>query len=299
MLSLTVENLGHRNEQNQNPVEKVKTEIKTISSEFKKAQQFLDEEKNEYLFVQRQGGANLKGLQKRIRTLALQSQELRRISESMEVCRKPDVDLLQSTHLTPSLRKQSKSLPIPFIKPKLLSTVSITLDPDTADPGLIISEDLKGMRYGGAQPEMPLSTRRFTDFAQVLGNQCLISSRYYWAVEVPYNTGWCVGISNGSPGPEVFFVLMAIQSHSGCLFFAIGKHHISSVPHVKYCQHCVSNLMVGIFLDYEHGKVSFYSIKERFLIFSFPISSFSGLFQSFFCLSKEILTNNCTLKICP
>ncbi|XP_072472892.1 probable E3 ubiquitin-protein ligase TRIML1 [Notamacropus eugenii] len=191
-------------------------------------------------------------------------------------------------------------LPIPGILEMLLKfKVDITLDPDTAHPGLIISEDLKSMRYEGTQPEVPISIGRFTYFATALGIQCLLSSRYYWAVEVPDNTGWCVGISNGSPGPEVFFVLMSIESHSGCHLFAIGKPHISSVLHVKYCQNCVSNLMVGIFLDYEHGELSFYNVKERSLIFSFPTTSFSGFFQPFFCLSKKILRNDCSLMICP
>ncbi|XP_072471760.1 probable E3 ubiquitin-protein ligase TRIML1 [Notamacropus eugenii] len=306
--------------------EDIKTQTETISSEFEKVKRFLDEEKNKYLSaVQRQGRANLEGLRKRIRRLALQNQELRRrISESMEVCSKADVDLLQDMKgvlkrnatswswkepaslaieftfdWTSTHSLENKSLPMPFIEPKLLSTVDITLDPDTADPGLIISEDLKSMRYGGAQTEVPISTGRFSDFATVVGIQCLLSSRYYWAVEVPDNTGWCVGISNGSPGPEVFFVLMAVKSHSGCHLFAIGKPHISSVPHVKYCQNCVSNLKVGIFLDYEHGELSFYNVKERSLIFSFPTTSFSGFFQPFFCLPKKILTSDCSLTICP
>ncbi|XP_078002321.1 putative E3 ubiquitin-protein ligase TRIML1 [Phascolarctos cinereus] len=294
--------------------EEVKTQKEAIYSEFQKIQCFLDEEKNEYLsIVERQGKANVKGLKKRIRKLSLQNQELRkRIRESEEVCRKPDMDLLQDMK---RVLKRNKSVihkevvmfhvntvvyPIPGILEMLLKfKVDITLDRDTADPGVIISADLKSMRYGCAQAEVPNNTGRFSDFAQVLGTQSFISNRCYWAVEVPDNTGWCVGISNGSPMPEVFFVLMAIQSHSGGHLYAIGKQHLSSVPHVKYCQNCVSNLMVGIFLDYEKGEVSFYNVKERSLIFAFPTTSFSGPFQPFFCLSKKVWTNDCSLMICP
>ncbi|XP_036599128.1 probable E3 ubiquitin-protein ligase TRIML1 [Trichosurus vulpecula] len=297
--------------------QEIKTQEESISSEFQKVQRFLDEEKNEYLsIVQRQGKAHLKGLKKRIRGLSLQNQKLRkRIRESMEVCRKPDVDLLQSLQDMKAMLKRNDSVirkevemfhintivcSIPGILEMLLKfKVDITLDCDTAHPGLIISEDLKSVRYGGAQAEVPNNTRRFSDFAQVLGTQSFISSRYYWAVEVPDNTGWCVGISNGPPTPEVFFVLMAIQSHSGCHLYAIGKHDLSSVPHVKCCQNCVSNLMVGIFLDYEHGEVSFYNVRERSLIFAFPMTSFSRPLQPIFCLSKKVLPNDCSLMICP
>ncbi|XP_078002324.1 putative E3 ubiquitin-protein ligase TRIML1 [Phascolarctos cinereus] len=279
-----------------------------------KLHRFLDEEKNEYLsIVERQRRDNVKGLKKRIRELSLQNQELRkRIRESEEVCRKPDVDLLQDMK---GVLKRNKSVihkevdmfpiktifrPITGILEMLLKfKVDITLNRDTADPGVIISEDLKSMRYGCAQAEVPNNIGRFSYFAQVLGTQSFISSRHYWVVEVPDNTGWCVGISNGPPTPEVFFVLMAIQGHIGGHLYAIGKQHLYSVPQVKYCKNYVSNLMVGIFLDYEKGEVSFYNVKERSLIFAFENTSFSRPFQPFFCLSKKVRTHDCSLMICP
>ncbi|XP_043853375.1 probable E3 ubiquitin-protein ligase TRIML1 [Dromiciops gliroides] len=287
--------------------EEVKIQKQTITSEFQKVQRLLDEEKHTYLsIVQRQGRANLKGLKRTIKELSHQSQELRkRMRESVEVCRKPDVDLLQ---VVKGVLNRNESVihkeidmfhintivqPIPGIMEMLLKfKVDITLDRETASPGLTISEDLKSMRYEGAQEEVPNNSGRFHSFAQVLGSQSFSSSRSYWAVEVPGNTEWCVGISKGPTVTEDFFVLC----HKCYNIFAVGNHLSSEL--VKYCQKYESSLTVGIFLDYECGEISFYNVQKRSLIFSFPITSFSGPFLPFFCLSKKVLTDDCSLMIC-
>nr|XP_020849441.1 zinc finger protein RFP-like [Phascolarctos cinereus] len=174
--------------------------------------------------------------------------------------------------------------------------VDITLDCNTADPGLIISEDLKSMRYGGIQEEVPNNTGRLTDFAKVLAAQSFISTRCYWEVEVPNNTGWCVGICKNS---QDFFMLMTVQKHNHYHLYAIAQHNLYSQVHKKYCQISVPNLKVGIFLDYERGEISFYHVKNRYLIYTFPTISFSEQLTPFFCVSKKVLTNDCSLMICP
>ncbi|XP_007495506.2 probable E3 ubiquitin-protein ligase TRIML1 [Monodelphis domestica] len=176
--------------------------------------------------------------------------------------------------------------------------VEITLDCNTASAGLIISEDLKNVRYGGTQVEEVLNNSGIGGFAQVFGIQSLTSGRYYWEVEAPSNTGWCIGICNPNLLEEIF-VLIAIQSHSGHQLYALGLHHISHKTYVKYCQNCVSKLMVGIFFDYERREISFYNVKERSLIFTFATFSSSGPFFPIFGLSRKALINDSSLVICP
>ncbi|XP_044517866.1 probable E3 ubiquitin-protein ligase TRIML1 [Gracilinanus agilis] len=295
--------------------EEVKIQKGNISSEFQKLHIFLREEEAECLsVVQRQGEANLKGLKKKIKRLSLQSQELsKRITEIDEECRKPDVDFLQDIKEVLNrneflLQEEIDTFaikmivcPIPGIIEMLLKfKMDITLDDKTATPGLIISEDLKSARYGGAQLEVLNNSERFSNFAQVFAVQSFTSGRFYWEVEVPSNTEWGVGISKGQNLPEEFFVLMAVQSQNGCQnLYTIGKYYVSSEADVKYCQNCVTELVVGVFLDCEHGEISFYNVKERSLIFTFPTISFSGPFRPVFCLSTKDLTNDSSLVICP
>ncbi|XP_036623080.1 E3 ubiquitin-protein ligase TRIM11-like [Trichosurus vulpecula] len=193
-----------------------------------------------------------------------------------------------TTHIIPGMMERIFNL-----------KVDITLDRNTADSGLIISEDLKSVRYGGVQEEAPNNSGRLPDFAQVLGTQSFISGRYYWEVEVPNNTLWCVGICPESKESQDFFVLRTVKTHNYFFLYAMAQHNLYSKVHTKYRQVNVPNLKVGIFLDYERGEISFYHVKNRYLIYTFPATSFSGPLMPLFCLPKKISTDDCSLTICP
>ncbi|XP_043847723.1 E3 ubiquitin-protein ligase TRIM11-like [Dromiciops gliroides] len=192
-----------------------------------------------------------------------------------------------------------KIYPIPGIIKRIFCFKEyVTLDCNTADPGLIISQDLKSVRYGGAQEEVPNNSGRFLDFAQVLATQSFISRRCYWEVEVPNNTAWCVGICKNSKDLQDFFMLMTEQKNDCYYIYAIAQHNLYPQIHVRYRQMTVPNLKVGIFLDYECGEISFYHVEKRYLIYTFPPISFSGLLTPFFCLSKKVLESDGSLTIC-
>ncbi|XP_044521969.1 probable E3 ubiquitin-protein ligase TRIML1 [Gracilinanus agilis] len=290
----------------------IKIRKRNVSSEFQKLHRFLDEKETEYLSVmERHRRANLKVLKKRMMRLSQQSNELRKmITELEEEYRKPHGDLLQDMQNLKGVLNRNELVlqqedmppikiivcPIPRIIEILLKfKVEITLDCNTASPGLIISEDLKSVRYGGAQV---LNNSGMDNFAQVFGTQSLISGRYYWEVEAPSNIGWSIGICNPNLLKEIF-LLIAAQSHSGYHLYALGLHHVSRKTYVKYCQNYVSKLTVGIFFDCERGKISFYNVKESFLIFTFTIVSSSGPFYPIFFLSKKAMINDSSLVICP
>lgn len=65
-----------------------------------------------------------------------------------------------------------------------LSAVHITLDPHTANPWLILSEDRRQVRLGDSQQEVPESEDRFDSYPMVLGSQCFDSGKVYWEVDV-------------------------------------------------------------------------------------------------------------------
>ncbi|XP_072455547.1 LOW QUALITY PROTEIN: probable E3 ubiquitin-protein ligase TRIML1 [Notamacropus eugenii] len=189
---------------------------------------------------------------------------------------------------------------IPGIMERILNLkVDITLDSNTADLGLIISKDLKRVRYGGIQKKAPNNSGRLMNFAKVLGTQSFISGRYYWEVEVPNKTLWCVGLCSKSKESQDFFVLRIVKTHKSYFLYAMAQHNLYSQVHKKYHQVREPNLKVGIFLDYERGEISFYHVKSRYLIYTFPATSFSEPLMPFFCLSKEISIDDCSFTICP
>ncbi|XP_031817303.1 LOW QUALITY PROTEIN: probable E3 ubiquitin-protein ligase TRIML1 [Sarcophilus harrisii] len=289
--------------------------IDEAAENFRKIKRFLNEEKDTYLSkVEAETTANFEGLNNRVNALFLHSQELRkRSTELEEECKKPDLDLLLSFNIYRNesvLQKKIETfqmfMTIPsitgFMKKIFKFKVNITLDCNTADPGIIISEDMKSMRYGGVQEEAPDNNGRLTDFAQVLAIQSFVSGRHYWKVQVSNNTVCCFGIcKKKSKESQDLFVLRSTLKHNSYLLYATSYLNLCSQVHRTYCMVSVCNLKVGIFLDYERGEISFYHVENRYLIYTFPTTSFSGPLMPIVSLSKKVLTNDSndySLTIC-
>ncbi|XP_043828237.1 probable E3 ubiquitin-protein ligase TRIML1 [Dromiciops gliroides] len=74
----------------------------------------------------------------------------------------------------------------------------ITLDPETADPQLTLSEDLKSVKYVDVPQDQTGNHKKFSHALRVLGAQRFTSGKHYWEVEVGDKTGWEVGICKES-----------------------------------------------------------------------------------------------------
>ncbi|XP_069775749.1 E3 ubiquitin-protein ligase TRIM39-like isoform X2 [Narcine bancroftii] len=74
---------------------------------------------------------------------------------------------------------------------------SLTLDPETAHPRLILSEGDTQVRRGDWRkvPELP---ERFSFLLSVLAQQGFSTGRHYWEVDVSGNTAWDVGATKSS-----------------------------------------------------------------------------------------------------
>lgn len=175
----------------------------------------------------------------------------------------------------------------------------ITLDPNTANAYLVLSEDLKSVRHGGIQQQLPDNPERFDQSATVLGAQIFTSGRHYWEVEVGNKTEWEVGIckeslnrkGNQPKPPGDLFSLIGLK---------IGEDYSLWVSSPLKGQHVREPVhKVGIFLDYESGHIAFYNVTDESLIYSFPPVSFEDSLRPIFspCLPNEG-TNTGPLTIC-
>ncbi|XP_056431780.1 E3 ubiquitin-protein ligase TRIM47-like [Gadus chalcogrammus] len=72
--------------------------------------------------------------------------------------------------------------------------VDVTLDPDTAHPRLILSEDGKQVHVGGVVKKLPDNPKRFTYYA-CLTRQSFSSGRFYFEVQVKDKTIWRLGVA--------------------------------------------------------------------------------------------------------
>ncbi|XP_077778355.1 E3 ubiquitin-protein ligase TRIM7-like isoform X3 [Podarcis muralis] len=75
---------------------------------------------------------------------------------------------------------------------------NVTLDPNTANPWLLLSEDHKSVRRGGERQVLPDRPERFNNYYYVLGREGFTAGRHFWEVTVGSDEGWAVGVAKSS-----------------------------------------------------------------------------------------------------
>uniref|UniRef100_A0ACB8EFL0 Uncharacterized protein n=1 Tax=Sphaerodactylus townsendi TaxID=933632 RepID=A0ACB8EFL0_9SAUR len=74
----------------------------------------------------------------------------------------------------------------------------VSLDPDTAHPRLILSEDRKSVRQGEETQAMPNNPERFDSYCAVLGREGFTTGSLFWEVLVGSEGEWWVGVARKS-----------------------------------------------------------------------------------------------------
>ncbi|XP_065418486.1 butyrophilin subfamily 1 member A1-like isoform X3 [Chrysemys picta bellii] len=176
-----------------------------------------------------------------------------------------------------------------------LYAVDMTLDLDTANPWLVLSEDRKCVRYGDTQQDLPNNPERFDPFPCVLGAEQFTGGRHYWEVEVGDKTRWTLGVCRESMSRKV-----TPTPGNGCwVMWLRGGEYKAGTSTSPPISVSIQPSRVGIFLDYEAGKVSFYNVTDRSHLFTFT-NTFSGTLRPYFYPGhKAGGTNVAPLIICP
>uniref|UniRef100_A0A8C3TB13 Butyrophilin subfamily 1 member A1-like n=1 Tax=Chelydra serpentina TaxID=8475 RepID=A0A8C3TB13_CHESE len=188
-------------------------------------------------------------------------------------------------------------LPIP--DSVTLSPVDVTLDPDTANCWLVLSEDRKRVRDGDTRQDLPDNPERFDPCVCVLGAEGFAggSGRRYWEVEVGDKPDWALGVCRESVNREGW-VTYTSEDGYWAMWLWYGEYKASTSPPTALPVR-VRPGRVGIFLDYEAGEVSFYNVTDRSHLFTFT-GTFSGTLRPYFCPGPNSGGENAApLIICP
>ncbi|XP_052613409.1 E3 ubiquitin-protein ligase TRIM11 isoform X2 [Peromyscus californicus insignis] len=154
----------------------------------------------------------------------------------------------------------------------------ITLDPDTANPELVLSEDRRSVQRGVQRQALPDSPERFDPGPCVLGQERITSGRHYWEVEVGDRTSWALGVCKENVNRKEKGELSAGNGFWILVF--LGSFYNSTERAFSPLRDPPKR--VGIFLDYEAGHLSFYSATDGSLLFIFPETPFSGTLRPLF-----------------
>ncbi|KAM9333682.1 E3 ubiquitin-protein ligase TRIM39-like isoform 2-T3 [Pholidichthys leucotaenia] len=197
------------------------------------------------------------------------------------------------------LRNEIKTLLEVELKRVQQYAVDVTLDPDTANPFLILSNDGKQVFCGDVSRNIPDNPRRFSYYASVLGKQSFTSGRFYYEVQVKGKTKWDLGIAQDSIERKEKVTLKPENGYWALSLRNENDYKALSDPRIDLTQ--TSKLeKVGVFVDYEKGLVSFYDVDTATLMYSFTGCSFTQKIYPFFSpCNNGGGTNSAPLIICP
>uniref|UniRef100_A0A8C8SPV1 Zinc finger protein RFP-like n=1 Tax=Pelusios castaneus TaxID=367368 RepID=A0A8C8SPV1_9SAUR len=269
-----------------------------IVSEFQQLQQFLEEQERLLL-------AQLEKLDKQIvkiqdENITRLSAEISRlnelISEMEGKCQKPANEFLcekgklqQPWEISPEVEirisdfsKKTVALVETLTTFKELSSapnaltlsppVTVTLDPDTAHPHLVLSEDGKSVRWANRRQNRTNNPERFDSAHCVLGCEGFTSGRHCWEVDVGCGRRWAVGVARESvrrKGEMSFRPeegIWAVEWMGAKQFQALT----SPVTPLPLCQ---VPSRIRVCLDCNWGQVTFFGADDEAPIFTFPPGS--------------------------
>ncbi|XP_058251519.1 E3 ubiquitin-protein ligase TRIM39-like [Hemibagrus wyckioides] len=159
--------------------------------------------------------------------------------------------------------------------------VDVTLDPDTAHPNLILSDDGKQVTDGDTQQNLPDNPERFDQEFNVLAKEGFTSGRFYYEVQVSGNTEWDLGVVRESANRKGEITYSPENGYwSVCLRKETGYKALDTPPVFLSLKQAPQK--VGVFVDYEEGLISYHDVDAKSHIYSFTGQTFTENLYPFF-----------------
>uniref|UniRef100_A0A3B4YGB1 B30.2/SPRY domain-containing protein n=1 Tax=Seriola lalandi dorsalis TaxID=1841481 RepID=A0A3B4YGB1_SERLL len=174
--------------------------------------------------------------------------------------------------------------------------VDVSLDPDTANAHLLLSDNGKQVFCGDNLPDSP---KRFDRCVNVLGKEGFSSGRFYFEVQVKGKTDWTVGVAKESVDRKGKITLSPEDGFWTVWLRNGDEYTANDAPSVDLSLKMPLQ-KVGVFVNYEDGLVCFYDAETADLLYAFTDCSFTEkLYPYFSPCSNDNGRNSAPLIICP
>uniref|UniRef100_A0A493T4H3 B30.2/SPRY domain-containing protein n=1 Tax=Anas platyrhynchos platyrhynchos TaxID=8840 RepID=A0A493T4H3_ANAPP len=154
----------------------------------------------------------------------------------------------------------------------------VTLDPDTAHPELVVSQDKSSVRCEIEQKQVPDTSERFENRWCVLGLEEFREGRHCWLVEVEGEwvkySGWAVGVAGASMERRKR-MNMSPEGGIWALQYDEGQLKSLTSPPTPLSLSPIPT-RIWVCLDCTQGQVSFINADNGVQIFTFTAVSFNG-----------------------
>ncbi|XP_026113828.1 tripartite motif-containing protein 35-like [Carassius auratus] len=163
----------------------------------------------------------------------------------------------------------------------IVQNTPVILDPNTAHPHLILSDDLTSVIHSRNKP-LPDNPERFDCYRCVLGSEGFNSGTHCWDVEVKKNSVWSIGVTTES------------NQRKGWVFFNTDFWSVERGYSERLGFPVNQDLeRVRVDLDYDRGTVSFSDPVTNTHLHTFTTTFTHRLFPFFWCCdSLRILSFN-------
>ncbi|XP_033930580.1 E3 ubiquitin-protein ligase TRIM35-like [Pseudochaenichthys georgianus] len=162
---------------------------------------------------------------------------------------------------------------------EIVKYTPVTLDPNTAAPWLILSDDLSSVCDSEEKQKMPDNPERFDPDTGVLGRESFTSGKHAWDVNVGDSTAWVVGLAKESVQRKEK-VSSVLKNGYLCVYFYHKMYFAGTSPLTRL------NLKrnpqrIRVQLDCDKGRVSFYDPHDNTNIYTFKHAITERVFPYF------------------
>ncbi|XP_061584341.1 E3 ubiquitin-protein ligase TRIM35-like [Cololabis saira] len=278
---------------------------KQIRQEFQELHQFLDqEEKARVEALKEEEEQKSRAMKDKVEALTRDMDALSDTIRARETeLRDGDVSLLLNHKVLTGRVKQGPVLQDPVPVPGALIDVAkhlgnltfnimnemkdmvnyspVILDPNTADPELVVSDDLLSVTFGGSR-DLPRNPERTRFPGTVLGSEGMESGTHVWIVDVEGNADWELGMLEDDGGDTA-------EPRRWRISLKDGRYKALAGSGSEQDLQAGAPQTIGVGLDFDKGKMVFLDAETKTAIHTFMHTFTGTLFPYMYTRGSEPL----------